>query len=458
MSRETFAFTAGALRALQAQKEVLENEDRRRAASQECLRRRALPSSRDGRLAAAATRRPRYCRDAAVHNALYTGDAERLRGIFREEGSADVLVETLSEELRWSAEMGLWSLTPRKAHISPLRITAGRGYTECVRLLLTRGADIGGTAGGRGALHDACEGHHADTALLLLSHGADPNLQSEDGRTPLHLCTTPETLECAQLLLEYGALVNLPCRYTRATPLHVASGRGLEEHVALYLHHGSDPCARNREGETPVNSACAGSDCPGDFARYYGVVRRLLKDGGDPATPGKKGHGPLHNASANCHGRLAQLLLDHGARVDVANSAGYTPLDCALQVCADYPECQPHELARTLLNHGAASPSAKMFRLCAALPQTFEVLLNSFDRIPLGDSWVEAVPPEIWEEYRTFYDSVLRASNQPRPLLHLARCALRAQLEGPHQRALAHLGLPPALTAYLLLQPEGVVY
>ncbi|XP_069808691.1 ankyrin repeat and SOCS box protein 16 [Dendropsophus ebraccatus] len=456
MAKETFPYTATTLRALQQQRELLEDEERRRAVRRQCLTRRFLANSRPSH--PPANRRRQYCQDIAIHNALYTGDVERIKGIFKEDGSAEVLVETVSEELQWSPEMGLFSLTPKKSHTSPLRITAGRGYSDCVRHLICRGANPNTLAGGRGALHDSSEGRHAECTQLLLSRGADPNLQSEDGQAPLHLCTTMETLECAKLLLEYGALVSLPCHYTRATPLHVAAVRGLEEHVALYLSLGADPSARNREGETPLNAACAACESPQHFTRYLRVAEMLLKAGGDARMPGKKGHGPLHNASSNCHLRLVQMLLDHGASVNVTNSAGYTPLDCAVQVCTDYPECQPHLLVQTLLNHGAAPPDVKMWRCCAASPLAFEILLNSYDRIPPGDIWVEAVSTDIWEKHLTFYESVLQMTNQPRRLQHLARCAVRKLYNGQCHRAIPDLRLPAALTAYLLLLPEGIIH
>ncbi|XP_071967416.1 ankyrin repeat and SOCS box protein 16 [Engystomops pustulosus] len=456
MAKETFPFSAATLKSLQRQREQLEDEERRRAVRSQCLNRRFLPECRPS--CQPTNRRRQYCRDTAIHNALYTGDVDRIKGIFKEDGSADVLVETVTEELQWSPEMGLFSLTPKKSHTSPLRITAGRGYSECVRHLICRGANPNTIAGGRGALHDSCEGRHVECTRLLLSRGANPNLQSEDGLAPLHLCTTKETLDCAKLLLEYGAIVSLPCHYTRATPLHVASVRGLEEHVALYLSLCADPCARNREGETPLNAACSACESPQHFERYLRVAEMLLKAGGDAGMPGKKGHGPLHNASSNCHLRLAQMLLDHGASVNVTNSAGYTPLDCALQVCSDYPECKPHQLVQTLLNHGATPPNIKTWRCCAASPLAFEILLNSYDRIPPGDSWVEVVPTEIWEEHLTFYQSVLQVTNQPRRLQHLARCAVRSQYKDQCHRAIPELRLPAALTAYLMLFPEGLIH
>ncbi|XP_018408212.1 PREDICTED: ankyrin repeat and SOCS box protein 16 [Nanorana parkeri] len=456
MSRETFPFTAATLRSLQWQREQLEYEDRRRAVNRQCLTRR-LQTGRSAFQPPASQRR-HYCRDTAIHNALYTGDMERIKVIFKEQDSAEVVVETVSEELQWSPDIGLFSLIPKKSHTTPLRITAARGYSECVRHLICHGANPNSTVGGRGALHDACEGAHTECTQLLLSRGADPNLQSEDGQLPLHFCTIKDTLECAKQLLEYGGIVNLPCHNTRAMPLHVAATRGLEAHAALYLSLGADPRALNREGETPVNAACAAGESPQHFGRYLRVVEMLLKAGGNAGTPGKKGHGPLHNASSNCHLKLVQMLLDHGASVNVINSAGYTPLDCALQVCTDYPECQPHQLVQTLLNHGSVPPSVKMWRYCAASPLTFEILLNAYDRIPPGDIWIAAVPSSVWEEHQTLYESISEVSNQPRRLQHLARCAVRSRYGSLCYKAILDLQLPPALTAYLLLQPEGSIH
>ncbi|XP_077108630.1 ankyrin repeat and SOCS box protein 16 isoform X1 [Ranitomeya variabilis] len=455
MAKETFPYSAATLRSLQQQREQLEDEERRRAVRSQCLTRRFLSESRPS--FPTANRRLQYCRDIAIHNALYTGDVEKIKGIFKEDGSAEVLVETVSEELQWSPEMGLFSLTPKRSHTSPLRITAGQGYSDCVRHLICHGANPNTLAGERGALHDSCESHHTECTQMLLSRGADPNLLTKNGEAPLHICSTKESLECAKLLLDYGALINLPCHYTRATPLHVASSRGLEEHVALYLSLGADPCARNREGETPLNSACAACEYPQDHARYLRLVEMLLKAGVDPRMPGKKGHGPLHNASANCHLGLVQLLLDKGASVNATNCAGFTPLDCTLQVCLDY-ECQTQQVVQTLLNHGAELPDIKMWRFCASSPLAFEILLNAYDRIPPGNFWVQSVPTKIWEMHRTFYESVLQVINQPRRLQHLARCAVRNIYKGLCYKAVADLRLPATLTAYLLLVPEGAIH
>lgn len=137
---------------------------------------------------------------------------------------------------------------------------------------------------------------------------------------------------CAELLLQGGAEVNVRMRESRLTPLHVAARRGLEEHAELFLGHRADVLATNQEGETPLNAACSGAERPSEAGRYLRVIQKLLGAGADPRTAGRKQHTPLHNACANCSPRIVDVLLQHGAMADVANCAGYTPMDCLLQV------------------------------------------------------------------------------------------------------------------------------
>lgn len=89
---------------------------------------------------------------------------------------------------------GLWSLSYEQELTTPLHITTSRGFTECLRLLLQRGADVELAPGGITALHEACENCQPECTELLLSHGANANAVSEDGYTPLHYCTQPESL------------------------------------------------------------------------------------------------------------------------------------------------------------------------------------------------------------------------------------------------------------------------
>lgn len=146
------------------------------------------------------------------------------------------------------------------------------------------------------------------------------------------LLTTLFSRSCTELLISMGANVNVSQSDSGVTPLHLACRRGLENHVKLLLAHKADVTTQNREGETPLNAACAGAERPAEATRYLGVVQRLLQAGAHAHTAGRKKHTALHNACSNCSYQIADILLQHGAHADAANCAGYTPMDCLLQV------------------------------------------------------------------------------------------------------------------------------
>nr|XP_011718305.1 ankyrin repeat and SOCS box protein 16 [Macaca nemestrina] len=450
MARETFPFTSSTLRSLRLQREWLEWEDRRRAAAQQCRSRRC-PSSPQARL----TRPHRSCRDPAVHHALFSGDLQQVQALFQDEEAANMIVETVSNQLAWSAEQGFWVLTPKTKQTAPLAIATARGYTDCARHLIRQGAELDARVGGRTALHEACARAQLDCVRLLLTFGAKANVLTEEGMTPLHLCTIPESLQCAKLLLEAGATVNLAAGESQETPLHVAAARGLEQHVALYLEHGADVGLRTSQGETALNAACAGAEGPGSCRRHQVAARRLLEAGADARAAGRKRHTPLHNACANGCGGLAELLLRHGARAEVPNGAGHTPMDCALQAVQDAPNWEPEVLFAALLDYGAQPVRPEMLKHCANFPRALEVLLNAYPCVPSCETWVEAVLPELWKEHEAFYSSALCMVNQPRRLQHLARLAVRARLGSRCRQDATRLPLPPLLRDYLLLRVEG---
>ncbi|XP_045693560.1 ankyrin repeat and SOCS box protein 16 [Phyllostomus hastatus] len=451
MAREPFPSTSSSLRSLRLQREWREWEERRRAAAQRwCRGPRCPPSSR------ARLTRPRHsCRDPAVHSALFSGDLQQVQALFQDEEAANMIVETVSDQLAWSPEQGFWVLTPKTKQTVPLTIAAARGYTACARHLIRQGAELDARVGGRAALHEACAQAQSDCVRLLLTFGAKANVLSEEGTTPLHLCTAPGSLQCAKLLLEAGATVNAAARDSEVTPLHVVAARGLEEHVALYLEHGADVGLRTSQGETALNAACAAAEGPGTGRKYQAAVRRLLEAGADARVAGHKRHTPLHNACANGCGALAELLLRHGACAEVPNAAGHTPMDCALQAVQDVPNWEPEVLFSALLDYGAQPAHHEMLKHCANFPRALEVLLNAYPCVPSGDTWVEAVLPELWQEHEAFYSSALSMANQPRRLQHLARLAVRAQLGNRCRQAAACLPLPQLLRDYLLLRVEG---
>ncbi|CAN9505457.1 unnamed protein product [Ophioblennius macclurei] len=464
MSKETFAFTSTSLRALRLEQELQDWEDARRAlAHRRSMTRDPLPRAprppprQQRRLQEVKAPPPQLrCRDTTIHNTFMCGDMKGVYTVLRDPGMVNALMETVQEEMVWTPEMGMWTLSSKVKQTSALRLAAGGGHSGCVEELLFRGAEVNADPGGSTALHDACSAGHSVCVQLLLSHGAEPDLLAADGSAPLHLCSSAQSFHCAQLLLDEGAEVNVRTGESRLTPLHVAARRGLEEHVKLFLSHGADVLATNREGETPLNAACSGAERPSEAGRYLRVVQMLLEAGADPRTAGRKHHTPLHNACSNCCHRIVELLLQHGAKAEVENCAGYTPMDCLLQVVEDYTDQQPEVIARLLLNHGATNVSPTMLKQCVLSPATLEVMLNSYTSVPSCD-WLNSLPAELHEEHRAFFHLVLQRSTQLRSLQHLCRCALRQHFGGRCHSAVSRLDIPSSVRDYLLLCNDGTL-
>ncbi|KAM6451271.1 ankyrin repeat and SOCS box protein 10 isoform 2-T2 [Liasis olivaceus] len=317
---------------------------------------------------------------------------------------------------RW---LRLWSLTYEQELTTPLHITASRGYLDCLRHLLLRGAEVDLAPGGQTALHAASAAAATDCVRLLLSFGADPGAVSEGGFQPLHLCRSPDSSECARLLLYHGAVVNCVSEEEEDTPLHVAARLGLVEHVRLFLNYGADLEAKNAEGQTPLIAACTLAHSAQAADDYYDVCRQLVQAGARVNAADRDRQRPLHQACKSANHRVVALLLARGANVNIMSYSGNTGLHNALQVAAYRLEHQPELVVRHLLNHGAVRvwPGAllKVLRHCCASPRTVEVLLNCYVRVPVTEAWQQAVPEELVQVSQRARPARSCGTNVPRP-------------------------------------------
>ncbi|XP_075703683.1 ankyrin repeat and SOCS box protein 10 [Rhinoderma darwinii] len=292
----------------------------------------------------------------------------------------------------------IWSLTYEEEFTCPLYVTATRGYTECLQLLLNKGAEVDFAPGGESALHGACKNGHNECVRILLRHGANPNKQTQDGIFPLHLCKTPESYLCAKLLLQYGAHVNSQTEDEDLTPLHGAARHGLLGHVDLYLRYGAAVDKRDVQGETPLSVACSHPQTTDQLDCYYKVCQRLIDSGANIRTRDNDQQSPLHLACKSANPQTVALLLEQGAEVNAMSYSGNTAMQNILQVTSYKLQNQPELIVRALLNHGAIRvwPGAlsKVLRYCCSSPRTVEVLLNTYSKLRGTEDWAEVVPEE----------------------------------------------------------------
>ncbi|XP_062897194.1 ankyrin repeat and SOCS box protein 10 isoform X1 [Mobula hypostoma] len=399
------------------------------------------------------------CADSLVHNALYTGDLHRVRCLFTRGSVGDLLIPQAEESVQPAPRLGIWSLCYKQEFTTPLQICSSRGYDQCVRHLLSCGAEPDFSPGGKTALHEACENSQAECARLLLRAGANPNAVSEDGYCPLHLCTSPESLRCAQYLLELGGHVNSRTEEKDDTALHIASRFGLEEHVNLYLNYGASINRLNKCGQTALHCVCGQPHSHADTERYYRVCRKLVESGASVTALDEEQQSALHLACYTANHRIVDLLLAKGIDVNRMDYGGNAPLHKALQAVSYKLDHEPERIVRSLLNYGSIRiwPGAfpKVLKYCSKSPATIEVLLNVYDHLKVTDEWLKAIPLEVLREHAEFYsllDSVLRT---PRSLQHLSRCVIRAHCRGSCASAVPALPLPSALKNFLLLEIHG---
>jgi YVTN family beta-propeller protein len=109
----------------------------------------------------------------------------------------------------------------------------------------------------------------------LVESGADVNVLSEDGGSPLSSAGFHGRLEHARFLLQNGAK---PTGRNRDgnTPLHVAAFMGRSEIVKLLLSKGAKTSLRNKKGESSIDTVSG--EWSEELAGFYGFLNGLTQN------------------------------------------------------------------------------------------------------------------------------------------------------------------------------------
>ncbi|KAF0025744.1 hypothetical protein F2P81_022625 [Scophthalmus maximus] len=129
-------------------------------------------------------------------------------------------------------------------------------------------------------------------------------------------------IKVSRLLMMGGANVNYRTEVLNNAPvLCVHAHLGYMDMVALLLEFGASVDALSESGLTPLGYAAAG----GHMAIVAALCRRRAK-GAAVAQPNRRGIVPLFSAVRQGHWQIVDLLITHGADVNLADKQGRSPL------------------------------------------------------------------------------------------------------------------------------------
>jgi ankyrin repeat protein len=264
------------------------------------------------------------------------------------------------------------SRAPIPGSLSPLLYAARDGRLETARILVSAGADVNqADANGITPLVMAISNNHVDVARFLMDHGADINASDWYGRTPLWAAVETRNMDVdnatfensvdraplfnlIEALLARGANPNVrtkevpPIRramlrvtgslswvdFTGQTPFLTSALSGDLRVMRLLLAHGADPQIPTIGGTTAlmaaagVNWVVAQTYDEGPKALLE-AVKLCWELGMDVNAVNSMGLTALHGAANRGSDDIIQFLVDKGARLDVKDKEGRTPLTWA---------------------------------------------------------------------------------------------------------------------------------
>lgn len=252
---------------------------------------------------------------------------------------------------------------------------AANGDSQRVEeLLLKEDANVNGVFAGHTALQAASQNGHEETVRVLIQFGVDLEAEDKDGDRAIHHAAFGDECAVVEQLIKAGSDMNARNK-RRQSPLHVAVNKGHTAVVKNLLSLGCHPSLQDTEGDSPLHDAIskkrddmvsmlleANADVTvannnGFNALHHAALRGnpsamriLLTKLPRPWIVNEKkddGYTALHLSALNNHVEVAELLVKQAkANKDIQNTNLQTPLHLAV-------ERQHTQIVRLLVREGA---------------------------------------------------------------------------------------------------------
>lgn len=201
-------------------------------------------------------------------------------------------------------------------------IAASKGYSAEIERLLKKGADIEiETSEGATPLVLAVSNNNDLAVKTLIAHGAVVDKVTAGNETPLMIAAKNNFTNIAEQLIRAGADVNFK-DIKSATPMHYAALYGYLVMTDLLIYYDADMNAQAFDGSTPLLGAVS--------AANEWVADLLIQRGADIEIKDYQGLSPFLLSAFYGDTVFMDMLSKHGANIHTLTKNGYNALDLAI--------------------------------------------------------------------------------------------------------------------------------
>ena len=171
---------------------------------------------------------------------------------------------------------------------------------------------------------------------LLLDRGADANIASADGNSPLHTAVSKGFFDITKLLVEKGSYVNLQNKEGR-TPLFLSVKNKHEQLIKLLIENEADVRIGYKENSTERFYLVRGKNrgraawhyIAGEQVNEPEIIDLLVKSGANVNAQDAEGFTPLHMAAIHGNLKIVKKLVDLDADVNIVTTDGKNAAELA---------------------------------------------------------------------------------------------------------------------------------
>ena len=245
-------------------------------------------------------------------------------------------MEPKSSPKKQSSPTGLYNECCCKSENDSLLKAAERGHVECVKAVLTAGADVNSEhSNGKTPIIFAAEKGRVECVKAIVKAGADVNSQNNFGDTALTSAAVNGHVECVDLVIPVGADVNTKGTLDRTDLIWAAIG-GHDESLGVMIQAGANVSMQDQPG-------CTGLIGAAEY-QHDKCVELPISAGADVNKQINTGHTALIQAAIYAHSAHSiSLLLSSGGKINVTASDSYNANNIrfnALELCLRYSDVQ----------------------------------------------------------------------------------------------------------------------